>query len=208
MGWIMEPKTDGNIDVGDWPEVAGARESPGTDRMVVALRAIQDAAHGMTATDETAGRVASILEDALQELTPSQAVITQDDWNTATGPRAENLISPPLTGVRVAGGKVLAAVTFSRYHHGSNGAVHGGSIPLLFDDFLGRIVAGSGVRARTAWLRVDYRRVTPVNQQLQLSGWMSRIEGRKYSVQGELRINDLVTAEATSLFVELRPGAI
>ena len=54
----------------------------------------------------------------------------------------------------------------------------------------------------------DYRRVTPVNQQLQLSGWISRIDGRKYSVQGELRINDIVTAEATSLFVELRPGAI
>jgi hypothetical protein len=208
MGWVVEPTTDVNVDVGDWPEVAGAVKSTGMDRMVVALRAIQDAAHGTTATDEVAGRVASILEDALRELRPSQAVITQDDWNTAAGPRAENLISPPLTGVRVAGGKVLAAVTFSRYHHGSNGAVHGGSIPLLFDGFLGRIVGAAGVRARTAWLRVDYRRVTPVNQQLQLSGWISRIDGRKYSVQGELRINDLVTAEATSLFVELRPGAI
>ncbi len=62
----MEPKTHGNVDVGDWPDVAGARQSPGTDRMVVALCAIQDVAHGMTASDETAGRVASILEDALQ----------------------------------------------------------------------------------------------------------------------------------------------
>lgn len=204
----MDPTTDGNVDVGDWPEVAGGRESTGMDRMIAAVRAIQDAAHGTTATDEVAGRVASMLEDALRELRPSQEVITPDDWNTAAGLRSENLISPPLTGVRAAGGMVLAAVTFSRYHHGSNGAVHGGSIPLLFDDFLGRIVAASGVRARTAWLRVDYRRVTPVNQQLQLSGWISRIDGRKYSVQGELRINDIVTAEATSLFVELRPGAI
>jgi hypothetical protein len=205
---VMEPTADGNVDVRDWPEVAGTRKSAGLDRMFVALRAIQDAAHGTAATDEVAGKVASILEDALRELRPSQEIITSDDWTTADGPRAENLISPPLTGVRVSGGKVLAAVTFSRYHHGSNGAVHGGSIPLLFDDFLGRIVSASGVRARTAWLRVDYRRVTPVNQQLQLSGWISQIEGRKYSVRGELRINDLVTAEATSLFVELRPGAI
>jgi acyl-coenzyme A thioesterase PaaI-like protein len=204
----MEPIADGNVDVGDWPEVAKARKSPGLERMVVAVRAIQDAAHETTATDEAAGRVASILEEALRELRPAQAIITPDDWNTAAGPRTENLISPPLTDVRVSGGKVLATVTFSRYHHGSNGAVHGGSIPLLFDDFLGRIVASSGVRARTAWLRVDYRRITPVNQQLQLSAWISQIDGRKYSVQGELRSNDLVTAEATSLFVELRPGAI
>jgi hypothetical protein len=178
------------------------------DRMVVALRAIQDAAHGTAAPDEVAGRVASILEDARRELMPYPGIIAQGDGSTAAGPRAENLISPPLTGVQVSEGKVLAAVTFSRYHHGSNGAVHGGSIPLLFDDFLGRIVGASGVRARTAWLRVDYRRVTPVDQPLQLSGWISQIDGRKYSVQGELRINDFVTAEATSLFVELRPGAI
>jgi hypothetical protein len=204
----MDPTADGNVDIRDWPEVAGGRESAGLDRMVVALRAIQDAAHGTAATDEEAGRVASILEGALRELRPSEAVITRDDWNTAGGPKTGNLISPPLADVRVSGGKVLAAVTFSRYHHGSNGAVHGGSIPLLFDDFLGRIVAASGVRARTAWLRIDYRRITPVNQQLQLSGWISQVDGRKYSVRGELRINDLVTAEATSLFVELRPGAV
>jgi acyl-coenzyme A thioesterase PaaI-like protein len=204
----MEPATEFNVDLGDWPEVAGARKSAGVDRMGAALRAIQDSAHGATATDEAAGRVASILEDALRELTPAQEIVTQDDWSADAGSRAENLISPPLRDVRVAEGKVLAAVTFSRYHHGSNGAVHGGSIPLLFDDFLGRIVASSGVRARTAWLRVDYRRITPVEQQLQLSGWISHIEGRKYSVRGELRINDLVTAEADSLFVELRPGAI
>lgn len=204
----MEPTIDGNVDVGDWPEVAGANKSTGMDRMVTAMRAIQDAAHGTTATDEVAGRVATILEDALRELVPSGGITAPDDWSAAARTRAENLISPPLTNVRVSAGEVLATVTFSRYHHGSNGAVHGGSIPLLFDDFLGRIVAASRVRARTAWLRVDYRRITPVDQPLQLSGWISRIDGRKYSVQGELRVDGLVTAEATSLFVELRPGAI
>jgi hypothetical protein len=204
---MTEPTAEGQVDVGHWPEVTGAGRSPGLSRMVAALRGIQDAAHGTTATDEVAGRVASLLEDALGELRPFEADITPGSWTTAAGARAENLISPPLTGVRTEDGKVLAAVTFSTHHHGSNGAVHGGSIPLLFDDFLGRVVGASGVRARTAWLRVDYRQITPVNQELELSAWISGVDGRKYSVQGALRAGGVVTAEATSLFVALRPGA-
>jgi acyl-coenzyme A thioesterase PaaI-like protein len=202
----MEPTGEGLIDVAGWPEVTGAGRSPGRDRMTAALRAAQDAAHGTAAPDEVAGQVASILEEALAALRPFETVAGQGGWDLP-GPRAQSTISPPLTDVRAADGKVRATVTFSAQHHGSNGAVHGGSIPLLFDDFLGRMVSAAGVRARTAWLRVDYRHVTPVNQPLELSAWIAGIDGRKYSVLGELHAGGLLTAEATSLFVALRPGA-
>ncbi len=202
----MEPTGEGLIDVTAWPEVTGAGRSPGRDRLAAALRALQDAAHGTAAPDQVAGRAASILEEALAELRPFETAVGTGGWDSP-GPRTQSLISPPLTDVRVADGKVLAAITFSAQHHGANGAVHGGSIPLLFDDFLGRTVSAAGVRARTAWLRVDYRHVTPVNRELELSAWISAIDGRKYSVLGELRADGLLTAEATSLFVALRPGA-
>lgn len=51
--------------------------------------------------------------------------------------------------------------TFSRHHLGGNWVVHGGVIPLTFEDVLGRPTPA----ARTAHLRVDYRLLTPIGQE-------------------------------------------
>ncbi len=51
---------------------------------------------------------------------------------------------------------------FSRFHVGGNNAVHGGVIPLFFDWHFGMIVsAADRPISRTAYLHVDYRKVTP-----------------------------------------------
>ena len=53
-------------------------------------------------------------------------------------------------------------VRFGRHYLGGNNAAHGGAIPLLFDDALGRFANSHGRPiARTAYLHVDYRSVTP-----------------------------------------------
>jgi acyl-coenzyme A thioesterase PaaI-like protein len=56
---------------------------------------------------------------------------------------------------------VTGTVTFGRYFLGGGGAVHGGVIPLLFDEVLGRL-SNSGGRApsRTAYLHTDFRSIT------------------------------------------------
>ncbi|MFF5010466.1 PaaI family thioesterase [Streptomyces phaeochromogenes] len=100
-----------------------------------------------------------------------------------------------------------ATVTFGTEHLGGNGAVHGGMLPLLFDDLLGTFVSAKGQPgSRTAFLTVNYRRITPIHQVLQLDATIDSIDGRKTFVSGRLRDGDHLLADAEALFVQLRPG--
>jgi acyl-coenzyme A thioesterase PaaI-like protein len=101
---------------------------------------------------------------------------------------------------------VRGTVTFGRYFLGGGGAVHGGAIPLLFDEVLGRL-ASSGARApaRTAYLHTDFRSITPVGKELSVRAWFVSEQGRKRLLRAELKHGDTLCAEAEGLFIELRP---
>jgi acyl-coenzyme A thioesterase PaaI-like protein len=102
--------------------------------------------------------------------------------------------------------KVEGTVTFGRYFLGGGGAVHGGAIPLLFDEVLGRL-ASSGDRApaRTAYLHTDFRSITPVGEELAVRAWFVSEQGRKRILRAQLTHGDTLCAEAEGLFIELRP---
>lgn len=104
-------------------------------------------------------------------------------------------------------GRVRAVVSFGTSYAGAGEAAHGGAIALLFDELLGLCSNAARPPARTAYLHVDYRAVTPLNVPLTAHAWTSRVEGRKRWISGELRRTDdgVVVAEAEGLFVELRP---
>jgi acyl-coenzyme A thioesterase PaaI-like protein len=121
--------------------------------------------------------------------------------------RGHPLLAPFVTE-EWTGERVTGRVTFDRFYLGGNGAAHGGALPLLFDEILGRL-ANSGERpvARTAYLTVNYRYITRVGVDHRLDAHVERIDGRKRWVVGVLRDPDDVTvADAEGLFVELRPG--
>jgi hypothetical protein len=102
---------------------------------------------------------------------------------------------------------VRGRVVFGRFHLGGNGAAHGGTLPLLFDEVLGRLNSGGGrTVGRTAYLHVNYRHITPIGRELDLDATLDRIEGRKRFISGRLRDGDTVVADAEGLFVELLPG--
>lgn len=98
-------------------------------------------------------------------------------------------------------------VTFGRYYLGGNGAAHGGAIPLVFDELLGRL-ANTGGRppSRTAYLNVNFRRITPIGAELRFEGHFVREEGRKRFLAGTIHDGDTLCADAEGLFVALRPG--
>ncbi len=101
-------------------------------------------------------------------------------------------------------------VTFGRFHLGGNGVVHGGVQPLLFDDVLGmavnRQLGDLGV-ARTAYLHVDYRWVTPIDVELTFEATAGAVEGRKRHAAGRLLDGaGRVLSKAEALFVQLLPG--
>jgi acyl-coenzyme A thioesterase PaaI-like protein len=101
---------------------------------------------------------------------------------------------------------VHGTVTFGRYFLGGGGAVHGGAIPLLFDEVLGRLSSSGGrMPARTAYLHTDYRSITPVDKELAVRGWFVSEHGRKRILRAELTDGDTLCAEAEGLFIELRP---
>lgn len=102
---------------------------------------------------------------------------------------------------------VRARVTFGDYFLGGNAAAHGGAISLLFDEILGIPAnSGAGAMARTAYLHVNYRAITPMNKELQVTASMVSVDGRKRMVRGELKDGDRVCADAEGLFLELLPG--
>lgn len=100
-----------------------------------------------------------------------------------------------------------ARVTFGAFHHGANDAAHGGAVALLFDELLG-LPANADVTtmARTAYLHVNYRAITPIDRELQANAWVTSVEGRKRFVRGELRDGDTLCADAEGLFIELQAG--
>ena len=104
--------------------------------------------------------------------------------------------------------RVRGSVTFTRAHLGGNGAAHGGMLPLLFDEVLGRL-ANSGERptARTAYITVSYRVITRIGVEHRIEADIDRIDGRKRWVTGRLvDPAGMVVSDAEGLFVELRPG--
>jgi acyl-coenzyme A thioesterase PaaI-like protein len=125
-----------------------------------------------------------------------------------TAPGRGQLAVPALRLEEVDEHHASGHVRFGAHFLGSNGVVHGGAIPMLFDDLLGRLaVVGGRPRSRTAYLHVEYRSVAPIDTELRVDAWFEREEGRKRFLAGTLHDGDRLCAEASALFVALRPGA-
>ncbi|WP_009472471.1 PaaI family thioesterase [Rhodococcus sp. JVH1] len=102
---------------------------------------------------------------------------------------------------------MVAVVEFTDAQLGGNGAVHGGTIPLLFDDLLGIFVSIKGQPgSRTAFLKVNYRKITPIHRKLRVEASIDRIDGRKTWITGRLLDGDGLLADAEALFLRLLPG--
>jgi acyl-coenzyme A thioesterase PaaI-like protein len=116
-------------------------------------------------------------------------------------------MSPKFVVTGGDGDSVHGTVTFGNYYLGGGGAAHGGAIPLMFDEVLGRLATTGGRRAaRTAYLHTDFRSITPIGRELDVRGWFVSEAGRKRVLRGELKNGDTLCAEAEALFVELRPN--
>src|SRR6202043_3568079 len=90
---------------------------------------------------------------------------------------------------------------FTRSHVGGNNAVHGGMIPLFYDWLFGMVVSTAGVPpTRTAYLHVDYRSITPVEEPLTAEGRISDVDGRKFFVTASMTAADgTLLSEANGL---------
>jgi acyl-coenzyme A thioesterase PaaI-like protein len=175
--------------------------------MIDALRVLQDRITGAAPSTELAAEVSRALTDLAVQL--GEYAVDEPDQiadQVEVPGRAQGLV--PMVHLDERDEQHAAGrVTFGRFYLGRNGAAHGGAIPLVFDDVLGRLSnTGGRPPSRTAYLHVNYRHITPVGRELQVTARFDREEGRKRFLSGELRDGGTLCADVEGLFVALRPG--
>lgn len=182
---------------------------PDYHRFIEGVRRLQDHARAVDAPDEVITQAA----DRLEELSALLAPFDSDEWQSPSGRRMDlpmrgNVLTIPMNAHKTDDGRIEGWARFARFHLGRNGAVHGGSLGMLFDTVLGltaSVLTGSR-RQRTAYLKIDYRNIVPVEKELQFDAGVDREDGRKIFVSGRLRDGDTLLTEADALFVRLKPG--
>jgi acyl-coenzyme A thioesterase PaaI-like protein len=99
---------------------------------------------------------------------------------------------------------VTGRVSLTRAHLSGGGHAHAGAIALLFGEVLGVLsVMGGRLPARNASLHVNYRKATPVERELTISGRVAQVVGRKIYVLGELLDGETVLADAEGLYLQV-----
>jgi acyl-coenzyme A thioesterase PaaI-like protein len=194
---------------GGFPRYEAARPGPGFAKFVTAMRRLQDLAVSTDPDDETWDEAAERAEELVKLLDPFQAPEgVAPAGRVPSLPGMGSLLMPPWTMTKFDAEGVEMRGQFSRYYVGGNMAVHGGVIPLVFDWLCGMVVhAASRPISRTAFLKVDYRKVTPIDTPLAARGRIAQTEGRKAFITGELvDQDDTVLAEVHALMVRLLPG--
>jgi acyl-coenzyme A thioesterase PaaI-like protein len=174
-----------------------------------AHRRAQDALAGAAPPPDVCSDVARRLDEITDALGAYQVPERErfDGWRPDLPGRGEPLL-PPYVIEAESDQEIRGRVTFSRFHLGGNGAAHGGTPPLLFDDVLGKVVNfhhHEGV-SRTAFLKVNYRQVVPLGVELRFDAQIDNVDGRKKWASARLVDPDgTVLADAEALFVKLRP---
>ena len=118
-----------------------------------------------------------------------------------------NPIAPPLRtevversdGRRVVRGRARLGMAYEGPPHG----VHGGWVAALFDDLLGEAQGLTSESAVTGILKVRFRHVTPVDEDLLFEGWIHEDKGRRIVARATCHAGDTLTADAEGLFVRV-----
>lgn len=191
------------------PPEPTTKGGPDYGRFIDAVRALQDHARAVDAPDGVITEAADLLDKVSALLTPFDA----DEWHSPSGRRMDlpvrgNILTIPMSAHKTEDGRMQGWARFGRFHLGRNGAVHGGSLGMLFDTVLGltgAVLTGSR-RQRTAYLKINYRNIVPIDKELQFDAGIDQVDGRKIFVSGRLTDGDTLLSEADALFVKLKPG--
>jgi acyl-coenzyme A thioesterase PaaI-like protein len=200
----IDPHAGGGFN----PPEPTTRGGPDYGRFVEAVRTLQDHTRAADAPDDVITKAADMIEAVSVMLSPYDA----DEWTTPSGRRMDlpnrgNIMQVPAE-LTTVGDEVDGSVRFRRYHLGRNGAVHGGAVALMWDSVLGFAAfrLTRSVKQRTAYLHVNYRKIVPIDKELQVDARIDRSEGRKINVTGRLHDGDDLLCDAEALFVKLNPG--
>ena len=179
---------------------------PHYGRFIAAMRDLQDLAVSAAPEPELFEEAAIKAEELVALLKPYGGEEGESPSNRSIGlPGRGSLLMLPWVTTSYEPGRLTAKGEFRRFHLGGNGAAHGGTLPLLFDDVFGMVTHAAGQPvSRTAYLTVNYRNITPLNTELTVDATIDKTEGRKTYVSGRLYHGETLLAESDALMVQLR----
>jgi uncharacterized protein (TIGR00369 family) len=91
-------------------------------------------------------------------------------------------------------------------YQGGSGYLHGGIIAVLLDEVMSKVCRFYRERAVTADLRVEYLRPIRVDQEIVVTGFIDRREGRQLYHEGEIRNTEgKLLARGKARFVVIDP---
>jgi acyl-coenzyme A thioesterase PaaI-like protein len=200
--------TDTQPETRGFPPTTPVDAAPELGRFMVSMRRLQDIAVSTDPDGALWTDAAERIEELCERLEAHRA-----PEGVAPAGRAPHLpglghpLMPPWTIADSGPDGVTMRGHFSRYHVGGNGAVHGGVIPLFFDWHFGMIVsAADRPVSRTAYLHVDYRKITPIGEPLVSRGRIDSIDGRKAFVSATMTDSEgTMLSEASGLMIRLLP---
>ena len=121
-----------------------------------------------------------------------------------------NPIAPPVRLEYVEGAdggpaEVRATAWFDYPYEGPPSCVHGGVIAATFDEILGAVIMVTGNPGMTGTLSVRYRKPTPLRTDIRLEARYLGRDDRKIRTWAGMYHDDVLTAEADGLFIEVLP---
>lgn len=122
-----------------------------------------------------------------------------------------NPLAPPVRITVVDGTdggyrQIEGSANFEYAYEGPPTCVHGGVIAEVFDEVLGAANLAAGNPGMTGSLTVRYRKPTPLRTDLRIEARCLRREGRKIYSWAGIYHDDVLTAEADGLFIEVAPA--
>jgi uncharacterized protein (TIGR00369 family) len=89
-----------------------------------------------------------------------------------------------------------------RYLQGPPGHAHGGIIATILDEAMGKVNKLRSVVALTRSMNVHYVRPVPLGQELTVTGWEQKVEGREHTNVAQITNDkDEVLARSTGTFI-------
>jgi acyl-coenzyme A thioesterase PaaI-like protein len=200
--------TDTEDDIREFARVTPVEATPELARFMTAMRRLQDIAVSTNPDQAGWNDAAALIEEVCGRLEAQRAPAgVAPVGRTRDPPGNGHPLMPPWQLVESGPDEVTMRGHFTRFHVGGNNAVHGGVIPLFYDWHFGMVVSAAGrPDSRTAYLHVDYRRVTPTDVPLLSRAWIDRVDGRKLFVRATMTDPDgNVLSEASGLMIKLLP---
>ncbi|ADG80434.1 PaaI family thioesterase [Tsukamurella paurometabola] len=191
------------------PRVKPATPPAAFGEFVENMRRLQDLAVSVDAPDDVYAAAREKTAELVELLSPFEAREGKGPANRSLElPGRGSLLMPPWKVEKFDQEPVVSRGVLRRYHLGGGGVAHGGVLPLIFDDNFGMVVyAAKRPISRTAYLHVNYRKVTPLNVPLVIEGTVDRVDGRKTFITARLTEEDgTLLADGEGLMVQLLPG--